>query len=151
MKAIPGKEEKVKRAIRGILADYEKEERDIIYLESKNHCVLVHLDGIRQTPEGSPSFYATLDEAEHEFASSAFLRIHKSYLINGDHVLSLSYRISSQTGPNGGIKLETKRKNLRFLDPDETAALLRIMYIVPEEERVYIRSILRDLALIDDK
>lgn len=71
LKAIPGKEEKVKRAIRGILADYEKEERDIIYLESKNHCVLVHLDGIRQTPEGSPSFYATLDEAEHEFASSA--------------------------------------------------------------------------------
>ena len=59
LKAIPGKEEKVKRAIRGILADYEKEERDIIYLESKNHCVLVHLDGIRQTPEGSPSFYAT--------------------------------------------------------------------------------------------
>ena len=59
--------------------------------------------------------------------------------------------VSSQTGPNGGIKLETKRKNLRFLDPDETAALLRIMYIVPEEERVYIRSILRDLALIDDK
>lgn len=57
LKAIPGKEEKVKRAIRGILADYEKEERDIIYLESKNHCVLVHLDGIRQTPEGSPSFY----------------------------------------------------------------------------------------------
>lgn len=75
LKAIPGKEEKVKRAIRGILADYEKEERDIIYLESKNHCVLVHLDGIRQTPEGSPSFYATLDEAEHEFASSAFLRM----------------------------------------------------------------------------
>ena len=72
LKAIPGKEEKVKRAIRGILADYEKEERDIIYLESKNHCVLVHLDGIRQTPEGSPSFYATLDEAEHEFASSAY-------------------------------------------------------------------------------
>lgn len=71
LKAIPGKEEKAKRAIRGILADYEKEERDIIYLESKNHCVLVHLDGIRQTPEGSPSFYATLDEAEHEFASSA--------------------------------------------------------------------------------
>lgn len=28
LKAIPGKEEKVKRAIRGILADYEKEERD---------------------------------------------------------------------------------------------------------------------------
>lgn len=36
LKAIPGKEEKVKRAIRGILADYEKEERDIIYLESKD-------------------------------------------------------------------------------------------------------------------
>lgn len=99
LKAIPGKEEKVKRAIRGILADYEKEERDIIYLESKNHCVLVHLDGIRQTPEGSPSFYATLDEAEHEFASSAFLRIHKSYLINGDHILQMSnYKVLLDTG-----------------------------------------------------
>lgn len=88
-----------KRAIRGILADYEKEERDIIYLESKNHCVLVHLDGIRQTPEGSPSFYATLDEAEHEFASSAFLRIHKSYLINGDHILQMSnYKVLLDTG-----------------------------------------------------
>lgn len=99
LKAIPGKEEKAKRAIRGILADYEKEERDIIYLESKNHCVLVHLDGIRQTPEGSPSFYATLDEAEHEFASSAFLRIHKSYLINGDHILQMSnYKVLLDTG-----------------------------------------------------
>lgn len=99
LKAIPGKEEKVKRAIRGILADYEKEERDIIYLESKNHCVLVHLDGIRQTPEGSPSFYATLDEAEHEFASSAFLRIHKSYLINGDDILQMSnYKVLLDTG-----------------------------------------------------
>lgn len=99
LKAIPGKEEKVKRAIRGILADHEKEERDIIYLESKNHCVLVHLDGIRQTPEGSPSFYATLDEAEHEFASSAFLRIHKSYLINGDHILQMSnYKVLLDTG-----------------------------------------------------
>lgn len=99
LKAIPGKEEKVKRAIRGILTDYEKEERDIIYLESKNHCVLVHLDGIRQTPEGSPSFYATLDEAEHEFASSAFLRIHKSYLINGDHILQMSnYKVLLDTG-----------------------------------------------------
>lgn len=99
LKAIPGKEEKVKRAIRGILADYEKEERDIIYLESKNHCVLVHLDGIRQTPEGSPSFYATLDEAEHEFASSAFLQIHKSYLINGDHILQMSnYKVLLDTG-----------------------------------------------------
>lgn len=69
------------------------------YLESKNHCVLVHLDGIRQTPEGSPSFYATLDEAEHEFASSAFLRIHKSYLINGDHILQMSnYKVLLDTG-----------------------------------------------------
>ncbi|MEE1519697.1 MAG: LytTR family DNA-binding domain-containing protein, partial [Dialister invisus] len=64
-----------------------------------NHCVLVHLDGIRQTPEGSPSFYATLDEAEHEFASSAFLRIHKSYLINGDHILQMSnYKVLLDTG-----------------------------------------------------
>ena len=73
--------------------------RDILYLESKNHCVLVHLDDIRQTPEGSPSFYATLDEAEHEFASSAFLRIHKSYLINGDHILQMSnYKVLLDTG-----------------------------------------------------
>lgn len=66
---------------------------------SERDCVLVHLDGIRQTPEGSPSFYATLDEAEHEFASSAFLRIHKSYLINGDHILQMSnYKVLLDTG-----------------------------------------------------
>ena len=71
--------------------------RDILYWETARS--LVHLDGIRQTPEGSPSFYATLDEAEHEFASSAFLRIHKSYLINGDHILQMSnYKVLLDTG-----------------------------------------------------
>lgn len=41
----------------------------------------------------------SLDEAEHEFASSAFLRIHKSYLINGDHILQMSnYKVLLDTG-----------------------------------------------------
>lgn len=129
LKAIPGKEEKVKRAIRGILADYEKEERDIIYLESKNHCVLVHLDGIRQTPEGSPSFYATLDEAEHEFASSAFLRIHKSYLINGDHILQMSnYKVLLDTGMTlkGSRKYFSKAKFLEFYNRDKGRKALNL-------------------------
>ena len=56
---------------------------------------------------------------------------------NDVDVLSLSYRISSQTGPNGGIKLETKRKNPRFLDPDETAAISRIMYIMSPEQTIF--------------
>uniref|UniRef100_UPI004029C5A2 peptidoglycan DD-metalloendopeptidase family protein n=1 Tax=Gemmiger formicilis TaxID=745368 RepID=UPI004029C5A2 len=64
--------------------------------------VLVHLDGIRQTPEGSPSFYATLDEAEHEFASSAFLRIHKSYLINGDHADNQIWQLCASQSSGGG-------------------------------------------------
>ena len=103
LKAIPGKEEKVKRAIRGILADYEKEERDIIYLESKNHCVLVHLDGIRQTPEGSPSFYATLDEAEHEFASSAFLCHSKDRNPMYPRIITTHGRFCGSTGMSYGI------------------------------------------------
>ena len=138
LKAIPGKEEKVKRAIRGILADYEKEERDIIYLESKNHCVLVHLDGIRQTPEGSPSFYATLDEAEHEFASSAFLRIHKSYLINGDHILQMSnYKVLLDTGMTlkGSRKYFSKAKlefYVRCANSDPRIAFDRLYDLIDE-------------------
>ncbi len=68
---------------------------------------------------------------------------------NDVDVLSLSYHIISQAGRHGGVKLEVRRKHLRFLDPEETLALQRIMYMVPERERVYILSILKDLALID--
>lgn len=93
---------------------------------------------------------------------------------NDHHCLILSHREELVHQPltylqdlTCGVELADKRANHepiisasvqslvsrldKFLDPDETAALLRIMYIVPEEERVYIRSILRDLALIDDK
>ena len=68
---------------------------------------------------------------------------------NDVDVLSLSYHIISQAGRHGGVKLEVGRKHLRFLDPEETLALQRIMYMVPERERIYILSILKDLALID--
>lgn len=59
---------------------------------------------------------------------------------NDVDVLSLSYRISSQTGPNGGIKLETKRKNLRFLDPDETGGVIE-NYVYSSRRRTRLHTV----------
>ena len=42
-----------------------------------------------------------------------------------------------------------QRKKLRFLDLDETAALMRIMHMIPPCEQIYIKSMIRDLALVD--
>lgn len=68
---------------------------------------------------------------------------------NDVDALSLCYHIVSQPGHNGGVKLYVQRKKLRFLDLDETAALMRIMQIIPPCEQIYIKSMIRDLALVD--
>ena len=77
------------------------------------------------------------------------LGVSYSTIRNDVDILSLTYNIISKAGFDGGVLLRVQRKKLRFLDADETASLLRIMRIVPESERVYITSIIRDLALID--
>ena len=67
-------------------------------------------------------------------------------------VLSQLYPIVSYPGRCGGVGVDPPIHNRpRFLDHEETAALLRILAYIPEQERVYIRSILRDLARIDSK
>lgn len=72
------------------------------------------------------------------------LGVSYSTIRNDVDILSLTYNIISKAGFDGGVLLRVQRKKLRFLDADETASLLRIMRIVPESERVYITSIIRD-------
>lgn len=68
---------------------------------------------------------------------------------NDVDALSMCYHIISRSGHNGGVKLYVQRKKLRFLDFGETAALMRIMQKIPPCEQIYIKSIVRDLALVD--
>ena len=65
--------------------------------------------------------------------------------------LSLIYPIASQPGRHGGVYINSPiRSAPRYLHPEEAEALIRIMRLIPENEQIYIRTILRDLAHIDD-
>lgn len=61
--------------------------RDILYLESRQRKVIVH------TVRGAYSYYHKLDEAQAELEqiSSDFVRIHKAYLVNMEHVEAFQY------------------------------------------------------------
>ena len=64
--------------------------------------------------------------------------------------LSLIYPIASQPGRHGGVYIKSPiRSAPRYLHPEEAEALIRIMRLIPENEHIYIRTILRDLAHID--
>lgn len=55
--------------------------RDIRYLESSGHRVMIHLsDGNKET------IYAKLDELEARMSDERFIRCHKSFLVNMDYV-----------------------------------------------------------------
>ncbi len=61
--------------------------RDIVYLESNRRKVIVH------TVRGEYEYYHKLDEAENELTeiSADFIRIHKAYLVNMEHVEAFQY------------------------------------------------------------
>lgn len=61
--------------------------RDIIYLESNKRKLIVHC------VRGEYEYYHKLDEAEKELAaiSTDFVRIHKAYLVNMEHVEAFQY------------------------------------------------------------
>lgn len=61
--------------------------RDIVYLESNKRKVIVH------TVRGEYEYYHKLDEAEEELLaiSADFVRIHKAYLVNMEHVEAFQY------------------------------------------------------------
>lgn len=55
--------------------------RDIFYLESSGHRVMIHLTG-----QCEEIVYAKLDELENSLEDERFVRCHKSFLVNMDYV-----------------------------------------------------------------
>ena len=83
--------------------------RDIVYLESNKRKVIVH------TVRGEYEYYHTLDEAEEELLaiSADFVRIHKAYLVNMEHVEAFQYeKLALRDGTILSIS-EAHRANVR--------------------------------------
>ncbi|WMM25682.1 LytTR family DNA-binding domain-containing protein [Tissierella sp. MB52-C2] len=59
--------------------------RDIIYFESKNREVIIH------TINGSEVFYGRLKDIYEYLNQFKFIHIHKSYLVNYNHITKLEY------------------------------------------------------------
>ena len=65
-------------------------------------------------------------------------------------ILSLTYQIGSTPGRHGGIYIDSPiHSQPRHLTPKEAAALLHMLSFIQEEDKPYLKSILRDLARID--
>ena len=83
--------------------------RDIVYLESNKRKVIVH------TVRGEYEYYYKLDEAEEELLaiSADFVRIHKAYLVNMEHVEAFQYeKLALRDGTILSIS-EAHRANVR--------------------------------------
>lgn len=83
--------------------------RDIVYLESNKRKVIVH------TVRGEYEYYNKLDEAEEELLaiSADFVRIHKAYLVNMEHVEAFQYeKLALRDGTILSIS-EAHRANVR--------------------------------------
>ena len=83
--------------------------RDIVYLESNKRKVNVH------TVRGEYEYYHKLDEAEEELLaiSADFVRIHKAYLVNMEHVEAFQYeKLALRDGTILSIS-EAHRANVR--------------------------------------
>ncbi|MCI7813305.1 MAG: LytTR family DNA-binding domain-containing protein [Lachnospiraceae bacterium] len=55
----------------------------ILYIENFNKCQKI------VTASGNYSIHSTMEELEQRLAKEGFLRIHTSYLMNGEHILSI--------------------------------------------------------------
>ena len=83
--------------------------RDIVYLESNKRKVIV------RTVRGEYEYYHKLDEAEEELLaiSADFVRIHKAYLVNMEHVEAFQYeKLALRDGTILSIS-EAHRANVR--------------------------------------
>lgn len=83
--------------------------RDIVYLESNKRKVIVH------TVRGEYEYYHKFDEAEEELLaiSADFVRIHKAYLVNMEHVEAFQYeKLALRDGTILSIS-EAHRANVR--------------------------------------
>lgn len=80
---------------------------DILYLESARNYTTIHLvDGTKQVSSKNLGFY------EKQLPASRFFRIHRSYLINLDHLEGYDSNRSSFVELRGGHKLEISKRRL---------------------------------------
>lgn len=84
--------------------------KDILFFESASRKIIIHL------LKGEKEFYGRLDDVENEIGRRKFMRIHKSYLINYDHVKKVEYeRMTMDDGSILSIsqKRQTKIKMIQ--------------------------------------
>lgn len=84
--------------------------KDIIYFESMNRQVIIH-----KTDNTSVTIYSTLNTIAEKLNKYTFLHIHKSYLVNYDHIYKISHHEITLAN---GIVLpisQNKRKIIREL------------------------------------
>lgn len=79
--------------------------RDIRYIESRNHAVIVHTaDGA--THKG----YGKLDDVEAALDDPRFLRCHRSYLVNMDHVADVRGDFVLRDGSRVPIRVKERKR-----------------------------------------
>lgn len=75
--------------------------KDVVYIESFNHTLVIHMAG------GDLSFPQTLSEITQALPENTFCQIHKSYLVNMEHIMELT---RSEAVLSNGVKLPVGRK-----------------------------------------
>lgn len=76
---------------------------DILYIESQGHAVLFHLKGWKNY-----RIYASIGKVEQELESKGFLRIHKGFLVNMNHIQQFK---SAGAVLTDGISIPVSAKN----------------------------------------
>lgn len=82
--------------------------QELLYIESLGHTLIFHVAQKGRGPEKQYSCYATLTKMEVELRERGFLRIHKSYLVNMEHISKLNCR---ETLLDNGKELPMSSKN----------------------------------------
>lgn len=83
--------------------------KDILYMESDQHTVLVHFYiNVPRQQIKTYRFYDSLSNLEKRFESHGFLRIHKSFLVNIDYIQRYHCRGAILTN---GTELRVSEKN----------------------------------------
>ncbi len=82
---------------------------EILYFESRNKVIDVY------TITEKKSFYSTLCGIEAELESQEFLHIHKSYLVNGRHIIQYSYDKVTLTNHVELPISQTRRKKIKSM------------------------------------
>ena len=83
--------------------------KDILYFESNNRKIYMI------TTKGTDTFYGSLDEIAKEVENFKFLSIHKSYLVNYNHITVFEYHQVTLSNKKSLPISQSRRKDIRSL------------------------------------